>query len=136
MRQRLILALLVFPFALFSAPLEKREAVGSHPYFDAPVSKFYGSIEEMKNWFQKREVPISIRQISTKSKKFCFLTVHPYSGANSLDLYCYRFEDDRWTLSTLMFLTQSKSLSVDITEEGKFLNVVHDHVVVLKIAKD
>lgn len=136
MCQRLIIALVILPLLLLSDVINTPNTVKGHPYFDAAVTKHYDSINQIKEWFQKREVPISSREISTKNQKFLFVTAYPYSGANSLDLYCYRLEDTVWSLCALVFITQSKSFSVDIQQEAKYLNVLHDQVSILKISKE
>src|SRR6266567_1568392 len=67
--------------------------------------RFFKSLDELKSAFEKHKVPILVQEMAVSGNKYVFVTAAPYSGVNSVDLYCYQYTGANWSLYTSTFLT-------------------------------
>src|SRR5580704_1304946 len=78
--------------------------------------RFFRNLDDLKDAFQKYNVPLQTQEIAVADRKYVFVTAAPYSGMDSIDLYCYQYTGLNWSLYTVTFLTHSKSRRIDLRE--------------------
>jgi hypothetical protein len=99
--------------------------------FDVP--RFFTSTNAIKTHFETNGVPTELKQTQSKSETYCFVLACPYSGVDSIDLYCFVRSGEGWAMFLKAYLWKTRPGTVELKPNGNFVDVLRDDEVILKI---
>jgi len=95
--------------------------------------RYYIKVSDLKDDFEKHHVPIQLHEGKIGNLQYVIVAAFPYSGINSIDVYCYIYTGVNWRLYTLAFLTDSKAQKLDVVQDQNAIKIVHNDIVVLTL---
>jgi hypothetical protein len=121
--------------AIFGALLTPKIMANELPNPGEPfnVAGVFLSTNAILAHFKSSGVPAEIKQAQTKSEAYCFVLAFPYSGANTVDLYCFIHRADRWLLFLKASLWNTRPGTVEFESDGDFMNVLREGKAILKL---
>ena len=100
---------------LIASVITAKAEIGSNTHNIANLHHF-GSVQEITNYFQKVKVPIEVLELKNFSKEHFLFAAFPYSGLDTIDVYCYVKYGEQWDIKMLYFHLRPKARSLTVEE--------------------
>jgi hypothetical protein len=141
MRSKLTYILLTIAAAIITGlPMSKADA-NRQDQRPRPIedTRYFATLDDLKSAWKTHTIPVTIVEGTLGETKYIILAASPYSGVNSIDVYCYiNLQNNSWHLYSVAFLppsnvTGDKTFHVQVTHEHDVIQVWHNDKVFMTL---
>jgi hypothetical protein len=118
-------------WALYGAmPKELRNT--GEPFNPSPG--IFASTNAIDTYFETNGLPAVVKEVQTKSTKYCFVWAFPYSGMDATLLYCYVKYERGWMLYFQAGLIRTDpNADLKFKANGDYVDVIREGELLFKI---
>ncbi len=89
---------------------------------DAGRLRRFASTNALTHLFQTNSLSFEVPALKRHARDYFWVVSYPYSGVDTIDLYCFRRYSNNWTLQMLYYAFRPTDRHINILEEeGQFV---------------
>jgi hypothetical protein len=99
---------------------------GSERRFVRSVITTDETTSNIDNYFRDKDVPIKTKKITVGEFDYYCIAAYPYSGVNTIDVYCFVHDGDIWRLHMLYYALNPPTRALEFKTEDRTITVYGD----------